>query len=80
MNSLNNDGTKFSLPNPTIMPMPLARPFGDVINIGVSGKDFDTICGGRVEGNGNNGDFRASNVRIPLRQETPVMFMRPLDN
>lgn len=80
MNDMNNDGTNFRVRKPDIKPPPLARPFGDIANIGVSGMFFDTLEGGRVEGNGNNGDFRASSRRIPLQQEQPVMFKRPLDN
>lgn len=80
MNDMNNDGSKFRVRDTTLMPAPLARPFGDPINIGIQSKYFDTIQGGRVEGNNNNGDFVAASRRTPLRQEVPVLFMRPLDN
>ncbi len=80
MNDMNNDGSKFRMRNPTQMPPPLARPFGDIINVGLSQMFFDRLEGGRIEGNGNNGDFRESLSRVPLQQERPVLFKRPLDN
>ena len=80
MNDMNNDGSKFRVRDTTLMPPPLARPFGDIINVGLSQMFFDRLEGGRIEGNGNNGDFRAASIRTPLRQERPVLFMRPLDN
>lgn len=93
MNSMNNDGTSFRAPNPTIRPPPLARAYSEQMRLGIS--PFDILSGGRIEGNGNNGDFRAlpdinplghayapkgETSHIPLRQERDVLFMRPLDN
>lgn len=80
MNSMNNDGNHFRARNPTLLPQPLARAYSDQVNIGLSQMFFDRNEGGRIEGNGNDGDFRSAAIRTPLRQERPVLFMRPLDN
>lgn len=92
MNSMNNDGTSFTQADPTIKPPPLARAYSEQVLFGI--QPFDTLSGGSIAGNNNNGDFKAipnpnpngykfaptAPSRIPLRQEKDVLFMRPLDN
>ena len=93
MNSMNNDGTNFSIADPSLKPAPLARPQSQMGRLGIS--PFDVADGTKMVGNGNNGDFRAlPNINpmghefpnkgfvgtIPLRQERAVSFGNPMNN
>jgi len=90
---MNNDGSNFTLADPSLRPAPLARPLSQMGRLGIS--PFDVADGTKMVGNGNQGDFRAlPNINpmghafskngftatIPLRQEKAVSFGNPMNN